>query len=186
MPSVKLSSLDQDPFANDRKKKEFSSMKFPRCFSQRVDMTKVSLEAIRPWLDKRVTQLLGREDDIVSEYCVNHLEAFDPVEKFIDPRRLHVDLDAFLGIQTAVLMEELWGLLLSAQENPSGVPQQIIDERRSELKDQGATRAIEGPKIGGSRAGEYRHTSQSSDRRRYKSRSRDRRRSRSRDRHYRQ
>lgn len=39
-----------------------------------VDMEKVNLDTIKPWITKRVTELLGTEDDVLLEFIVNMLE----------------------------------------------------------------------------------------------------------------
>jgi PWI domain len=39
-----------------------------------VDMSKVNLDTIKPWIYKRVTELLGFEDDVVIEFIFNQLE----------------------------------------------------------------------------------------------------------------
>lgn len=37
-------------------------------------MSKVNLEVIKPWITKRVTEILGFEDDVVIEFIFNQLE----------------------------------------------------------------------------------------------------------------
>lgn len=39
-----------------------------------VDMTKVNLEVIKPWITHQVTEILGFEDDVVIEFIFNQLE----------------------------------------------------------------------------------------------------------------
>lgn len=41
----------------------------------KVDMNKVKLDTIKPWIGKRITELLGMEDDVVEEFVNNQLEA---------------------------------------------------------------------------------------------------------------
>lgn len=43
-------------------------------FHAQVDMTKVNLEVIKPWITQRVTEILGFEDDVVIEFIFNQLE----------------------------------------------------------------------------------------------------------------
>ena len=38
-------------------------------------MNKVSLDTIKPWIIQRVTELLGIEDDVVTEFVFNMLES---------------------------------------------------------------------------------------------------------------
>lgn len=40
----------------------------------KVDMRKVNLEVIRPWAAKKVTELVGFEDEVVVEYAMGLLE----------------------------------------------------------------------------------------------------------------
>lgn len=39
-----------------------------------VEMSKVNLEVIKPWITKRVTEILGFEDDVVIDFIFNQLE----------------------------------------------------------------------------------------------------------------
>ena len=126
-------SYQQDPFFRNKQKKLFASRSWPIEFSEKVDITKVSIESLRPWIEARITKLLGQDDEIVYEYCVAQLEAFDPVERTVDPREIQLNLEGFLGVESsAILMRELWSLLISAQSSPLGVPQELIDERKRE------------------------------------------------------
>lgn len=51
-----------------------------------------------------------------------------------DPKDIQITLTGFLEEKTAKFMHELWTLLLSAQESPSGVPKEIIDAKKESLK----------------------------------------------------
>lgn len=44
-------------------------------FPVQVDMTKVRLEVVKPWVTEKITGILGMEDDVVIEYVFNQLEA---------------------------------------------------------------------------------------------------------------
>lgn len=39
-----------------------------------VDMSKVNVDTIKPWIAQRVTALLGLEDDVIVEFVYNQLE----------------------------------------------------------------------------------------------------------------
>ena len=49
-------------------------MKFADVLSKKVDMSKVKLDVLRPWISSKITQLLKLEDDVIEEYVVNQLE----------------------------------------------------------------------------------------------------------------
>lgn len=44
-------------------------MKWPDNFDQNIDLKKVSLEVINSWIEKRIEELLGMEDEVVSGYA---------------------------------------------------------------------------------------------------------------------
>lgn len=48
--------------------------KFPAEFNQKVDMKKVNLEVIKKWIAGRISEVLGFEDDVVTELCFSLLE----------------------------------------------------------------------------------------------------------------
>lgn len=37
-------------------------------------MNKVNIDVIKPWITKRITELLGMEDDVIIDFCFNLLE----------------------------------------------------------------------------------------------------------------
>lgn len=62
-------SVDQDGRFKSQEKKLFAKMKFPPQFATKVDMRKVHLEVLRPWVTKKVTQVCERP----FEYFVGRL-----------------------------------------------------------------------------------------------------------------
>lgn len=68
-------STDQDNRFADKKKKLMKTMKFPDNVDKKVDMTKVNLDTLKPWITKKITQMLTIEDDVVTEFVFNQLEA---------------------------------------------------------------------------------------------------------------
>lgn len=52
----------------------------------------------------------------------------------LDGRKMQLQLTGFMEKNTGRFMKELWELLLSAQANPSGIPQQFLDEKAAELR----------------------------------------------------
>lgn len=63
--------IDQDKRFSDKEAKLLRTTKFPAEFSQKVDMRKVNLSVMRPWMVKEVTKLIGFEDEVVVEYAVS-------------------------------------------------------------------------------------------------------------------
>ncbi|KAG0713139.1 Serine/arginine repetitive matrix protein 1 [Chionoecetes opilio] len=68
-------SAEQDNRFSNKDKKLMKEMKFAESLAKKVDMTKVRLEVVKPWVTERITAILGMEDDVVIEYVFNQLEA---------------------------------------------------------------------------------------------------------------
>lgn len=76
--------MNQDSRFSDKEKKLMKQMKFSDVLSKKVDMSKVKLDILRPWISEKITQLLKLEDDVVEAYVVNQLEA----EKFPNAKKM--------------------------------------------------------------------------------------------------
>ncbi|KAK0087659.1 hypothetical protein PV325_000466 [Microctonus aethiopoides] len=67
-------TASQDTRFSDKEKKLLKQMKFDDSLTQKVDMTKVKLDVIKPWITTKITQILGIEDDVMIGYVNNQLE----------------------------------------------------------------------------------------------------------------
>ncbi|KAF3390423.1 Serine/arginine repetitive matrix protein 1 [Penicillium rolfsii] len=103
--------------------------KFPPEFNQKVDMTKLNIEVMKKWINKRISEILGNEDDVVIELCSNLLEG----SRYPDIKALQIQLTGFLDKDTPKFCKELWTLCLSGQENPQGIPKEILEAKKLEL-----------------------------------------------------
>ncbi|KAH9941877.1 PWI domain-containing protein [Epithele typhae] len=139
----KGTSADQDRRFSDKELKLLKTMKFPSEFDKKVDMRKVNLSVIRPWIVKKVVELVGFEDEVVVEYAMGLLE--DDSQPTPDPRKMQINLTGFLTNSTPAFMTALWTLLLEAQDSPAGVPRTFVEEKKEEMRlaRAGDTRAIE-------------------------------------------
>ncbi|OKO97562.1 Serine/arginine repetitive matrix protein 1 [Penicillium subrubescens] len=89
---------------------------------------KLTKECCR-WINKRISEILGNEDDVVIELCSNLLEG----SRYPDIKALQIQLTGFLDKDTPKFCKELWSLCLSGQENPQGVPKEILEAKKLEL-----------------------------------------------------
>ncbi|VVC87596.1 unnamed protein product [Leptidea sinapis] len=71
-------STEQDTRFSDKEKKLMKQMKFGDCLTQQVDMSKVKLDIIKPWITQKITEILKMEDDVVIDYVNNQLEEKTP------------------------------------------------------------------------------------------------------------
>ena len=80
-----------------------------------VDLGKVHIDVLRPWVTKKVCQYVGMEDDIIINMVMAELENAD--DENADPRRIQINVTGFLERNAGAFMAELWKLLISAHGN---------------------------------------------------------------------
>ena len=85
-------SAAQDGRFGDKEKKLLKATKFPDHFNQKVDMGKVKMEVMMPWIQQEVTRDLGFEDEVVIGYIESQLQATP-----VDPRKMQLALTGFLA-----------------------------------------------------------------------------------------
>lgn len=137
---------EQTPFFCNKEKKMIEEKKWPECFSKRVDFSKVSLDVVKSWITRNVTQILGHEDDIVIDFIMQQLlqqpgsnTLDEDSDGIVDPKRLTVTLTGFMAEKAQGFVADLWRLLLSAQESDYGIPKEFAEaqelERQVKLKE---------------------------------------------------
>ncbi|KAL6967587.1 hypothetical protein U1Q18_033395 [Sarracenia purpurea var. burkii] len=122
-------SADQDTRFSNKQAKLMKSQKFATELDHLVDMTKVKMDVMRPWIANRVTELLGFEDEVLINFIYGLLDG-----KKVNGKEVQISLTGFMEKNTGKFMKELWMLLLSAQKNASGVPQQFLDAKEEETR----------------------------------------------------
>ncbi|CAD5125116.1 DgyrCDS13359 [Dimorphilus gyrociliatus] len=126
----KGTSADQDNRFSDKKKKLMKQMKFAANLEKKVDMVRVKLDTIKPWITDKVTEILGMEDDVVVGLTINQLEE----NRYPDAKDMQINLTGFLNARNArIFMSELWDLMLTAMESPNGIPEQFVEKKKIEL-----------------------------------------------------
>ncbi|CAG8844638.1 35662_t:CDS:2, partial [Racocetra persica] len=94
-----------------------------------VDLKKVNMTVIRPWIAQKIVDLLGGEDEVVVNYVFGLLEEAD-----LDPRMMQINLTGFLERNAPIFVTELWKLLLSAQDCESGIPAIFLEQKMEEIR----------------------------------------------------
>nr|ABW81113.1 proline-rich protein [Boechera divaricarpa] len=122
-------SAEQDTRFSNKQAKLMKSQKFAPELENLVDVTKVKMDVMKPWIATRVTELLGFEDEVLINFIYGLLDG-----KVVNGKEIQISLTGFMEKNTGKFMKELWTLLLSAQNNSSGVPQQFLDAREAETK----------------------------------------------------
>ena len=106
------------------------------CHTQ-VRIEKINVEVMGRWVSERLAELLGFEDDVLSDLVMNMLsqtrDAKTGQDKRVDPQQLQVQLTGFLNKQAQPFVAELWKLLLDAQDAPHGIPRAFVERKKQEL-----------------------------------------------------
>ncbi|CAI0539909.1 unnamed protein product [Linum tenue] len=128
-------SAEQDTRFSNKQAKLMKSQKFAPELEHLVDMTKVKMDVMKPWIAHRVTELLGFEDEVLINFIYGLLDT-----KEVNGKAVQIQLTGFMEKNTGKFMKELWSLLISAQKNASGVPQQLLDAKEEETRQKQAER----------------------------------------------
>ena len=132
----KFRTYDGDADKRLRKKLEKSG-KFDESFKTPVRIEKINVEVMGRWVSERLAELLGFEDDVLSDLVMNMLsqtrDAKTGQDKRVDPQQLQVQLTGFLNKQAQPFVAELWKLLLDAQDAPHGIPRAFVERKKKEL-----------------------------------------------------
>lgn len=123
-------SAGQDARFTNKEKKALKALKFPKELDLKVDFKKIYWPVMKEWIAKRVTELIGIEEEVLIGMIYNQLE----LQQTVDPKLLHSTLLPFLEKNTSLFMKELWSLLHSASQTQSGIPQQLLDAKQEELQ----------------------------------------------------
>ncbi|GAM82629.1 hypothetical protein ANO11243_006110 [Dothideomycetidae sp. 11243] len=117
------------PIITNVDQKALRTTKFPPEFNQKVDTSKINVDIIKSWAAAELANILGFDDDVVTGLLFDLLES----GKNPDIKSLQLQLGGFLGKDAPEFCKTLWNLCLSAQDGPSGVPQQLLEAKKAEL-----------------------------------------------------
>jgi len=131
MPTIKGTASVVDDHAMA---KQLKQTKFPEIFSKKVNLKMVNIPVMSEWIEKKIEELLGLEDEIVASTAIN---LFLEPQELTDPRRAQLNLVGFLTDEkAATFAESLWALLLDAQNQSSGIPKKLLEEKKADMKKQ--------------------------------------------------
>lgn len=137
MPTIKGTASVADSRALQ---KSLKRTKFPANFNEPVELSKINRTVLMPWIEKKITELLGFEDEIVASTAINlFLPSPPPPDSSlppptVDPKQAQIDITGFLGDEQGPrFAAELWELMLDAQTAPMGIPRKLVEEKKREL-----------------------------------------------------
>jgi serine/arginine repetitive matrix protein 1 len=144
-------------------------VKLPSELMQPVNLKEVRVEVCKPTLASKLVELLGLEDEIVSNFF---FELLDSHSFHANARHMYSHLVTFLESNTLPFLHTVWALLREAQESPDGIPPSLVHSKQSELRTERANTAATAattataaaaPAAGGSENTAHKHAKQSSD-----------------------
>uniref|UniRef100_A0A0K0ERJ9 PWI domain-containing protein n=1 Tax=Strongyloides stercoralis TaxID=6248 RepID=A0A0K0ERJ9_STRER len=115
----------------DKEKKMLNKIKFEKVLDTKIEnLSKIDFDLLRPWISKKIIEMIGVEDDIVENLIVTSLQSGT------DPKLLQMNLAGFFNARNArIFMGEFWNLLIEASNSKDGIPQALIDLKLSEVKE---------------------------------------------------
>lgn len=132
--SFAIREVDDEYYA---RKKSKSKGKTPSTFKKPVDISKVNLPVIKVWLEETIHEHLP-EDDIAVEFIYELLKS----EESLAIDTIREQMNDFLGERESLIFcESLWKLLLSAQKDKDGIPEQLLEQRKKQLERETAKQA---------------------------------------------
>lgn len=130
MSFFKGTSIEQDGRFVNKDKKLIEKMEFPPEFDTQVSKTKINLQIIKSWIEKKLNDILGFDDDCLCSYIINLI---DECDELIEPKKIQYAITGFLDNKTYEFMQEFWKILISAQKTPDGIPRELIEEKKEEI-----------------------------------------------------
>ncbi|ODV95271.1 hypothetical protein PACTADRAFT_50016 [Pachysolen tannophilus NRRL Y-2460] len=112
---------------NEKLQKELNDVKFPKRFDVKISMNKVNLDIIMKWVDTRINELIPGGDEILVQFIENLLTTTQ------DPKKIYLQIKSFLEEDALKFVKQLWDLLISAQDDPDGIPSELLEMRKKEI-----------------------------------------------------
>lgn len=102
--------------------------KFAAILDTKVNLKKVNLDVMSKWVNEKIVELVGFEDEILINLVVNMLQSGE-----LEGKKLQLDVTGFLEKQAGAFVEELWTYLVDAQTQPNGIPSAFIQKKKQEI-----------------------------------------------------
>jgi len=112
-------------------------LQYAEGLEQKVDLRRVNLDALKPWIADKVSRLLNSQDsvkvppDVAIDYCYKQLSSKGML---VNGKQMQDSISTLIqGKPARLYMAELWPLLVSAQSSPMGIPMAMIEAKKREI-----------------------------------------------------
>lgn len=116
-------SSDQDNRFANKQKKLLKELNFSPILATKLNMSKINIESLKPWIETKIKDVLEKDDELLSESIYEHLAEKEP-----DGRNLLVLITGFVeDTKASKFMENLWAKLIDLQESSNGATKTVND-----------------------------------------------------------
>ncbi|KAK7684727.1 hypothetical protein QCA50_011968 [Cerrena zonata] len=120
----KVKEVEEDYVARQNSR-ELSRLKLNKIFD-----IKVNFAIVKKWIYEQLNQILP-DDDIVMDYLCEMLTQ----DENPDIKVIHLQMKEFMGEDDSKkFCKKLWLLLNSAQQDPDGIPKEILEKTKRKLE----------------------------------------------------
>ncbi|SBS96731.1 pre-mRNA splicing factor, putative [Plasmodium malariae] len=136
----KGTSTEQTPFFGDKEKKLMEKLVWPEIYNYKIDVTKINFNVVEKWINKKLIEILGFEDDILYEYCISQLKYAkekkdDEEQNYLNAKKLKINLTGFIGNKKSeIFVRELLELLISNERNEEKLLSSLMENRKNEME----------------------------------------------------
>lgn len=113
------------------------TIQYAEGLEKKVDLRRVNLDALKPWIADKIARLLATEDackvppDVAIDFCYKQLGHNKIMQS---GKEMQENISTLIqGKPARLYMSELWPLLLSAQSSPMGIPMAMIEAKKREI-----------------------------------------------------
>lgn len=116
-------SSDQDNRFANKQKKLLKGLNFSPICNTKLNMSKIDVEALKPWIEGKIKDVLEKDDDILSASIFEHLAEKEP-----DAKNILMLIMGFVDENKASkFVEELWTKLVELQDNSNGLGSKLAE-----------------------------------------------------------
>ncbi|SCP04277.1 pre-mRNA splicing factor, putative [Plasmodium ovale] len=136
----KGTSTEQTPYFEDKEKKLIEKIAWPEIYNYKIDVGKINFNVVETWVNKRLIEILGFEDEILSEYCISQLKHAkekkdDEENNYLNAKKLKINLTGFIGNKKSeVFVKELLELLILNEKDEERIAKSLVESKKSEIE----------------------------------------------------